>query len=52
MVGENYIEIIDYMKASFRRDYLQIEVYVRDLLNLILTIVVEISLLHDQIETP
>ncbi|KAJ8968554.1 hypothetical protein NQ317_001752 [Molorchus minor] len=55
-VGDNYAKIIECMKARFGRDDLQIEVYVRELLRLVLKNAMtpsklEICKLYDQIET-
>ncbi|KAJ8970956.1 hypothetical protein NQ317_000642 [Molorchus minor] len=55
-VGDNYAKIIECIKARFGRDDLQIEVYVRELLKLVLKNAMtpsklEICILYDQIET-
>lgn len=55
-MSENYYKIIESMQSRFGREDLQIEVYVRELLKLILTNTtskqkMEISSLYDQIET-
>lgn len=54
--GSNYSKIVDCLKARFGRDDLQIEVYVRELLKLIISNAtssekIELSLLYDKIET-
>lgn len=54
--GENYPKIIDSLKSRFGRDDLQIEVYIRELLKLILNNAmskgkIDISNLYDNIET-
>lgn len=54
--GSNYSKILDCLKVRFGRDDLQIEVYVRELLKLIISNAtssdrIELSLLYDKIET-
>ncbi|XP_050309972.1 uncharacterized protein LOC126745954 [Anthonomus grandis grandis] len=54
--GSNYSNIVNCLKARFGRDDLQIEVYVRELLKLIISNAmssekIELSLLYDKIET-
>ncbi|XP_050516071.1 uncharacterized protein LOC114341344 [Diabrotica virgifera virgifera] len=56
MVADNYKKIIECMQARFGREDLQIEIYVRELLKLVLensmaTQKLELSLLYDSIET-
>lgn len=55
-IGKNYHEIIDCLKARFGREDLQIEIYVRELLKLIMnnaisTCKIDLSLLYDGIST-
>ena len=53
--GDNYVKVIDSLKNRFGRDDLQIEVYVRDLLQLVLSSglksSVQLSSLYDKVES-
>ncbi|XP_050306312.1 uncharacterized protein LOC126743324 [Anthonomus grandis grandis] len=56
VVSENYVKIIDCMQSRFGNKDMQIEVYIRELLKLILGSAtgkqkVDITMLHDKIET-
>ena len=56
LTGDNYEKIIDSLKSRFDREDLQIEVYVRELLKLVLNNVMskgkkDMSRLYDDIET-